>query len=514
MRRIYLLQLCLIFVVLLLMGCATPKHFTTMPKNDFPLRIGVLADSQITTKKGSFEYGMRRKAADSISHVAIRPASIEYLAHEMLDSLLIELEKEKVELILYLGDGANSGCKDELDTIFAKLEDSRKRSGIPSYYVIGNHDYLGAGNQTRMDIREELCDREFARINPPESKQDVITRIHKHNFESSKIDDNHIYTFQKVISQDNNGDNKCDDLSHFNIYYIGRIAPRNNPNDYEILLADTSDYRDVIHKASISHPVGSKKCEGIGLWGLKGSISDEKKDTAPSQIDKLISIANPNTAFRIIASHYRPKDFNALFPYSISPSSLISALGGLSSQGVNYWVSAHTHTEHPIAPEEYTVGNSLLGLGRNRMFLGINVGSTTDYYPHVVIIEKANKAAIPIDNWLSYRLIKYTDDRNTCLKIIGFAESMKSDFDQVCEDKSIPTVLGINQKYSEPCWSAVDVAKVQKNIDTLINKSELNLAIKREEVISCLTINAAENEYKSSKKILRRFTNFFDNLIP
>lgn len=322
---------------LFLSGCSmTGKHYKNIPEKPFPIKIGALADSQITSRKGSFNYGMRRKAADTISNVAIRPAAIEYLAPEMLRYFLAELEKERVDVIIYLGDGANSGCKDELDTVFLELEQSRKRSGIPSYYLIGNHDYLGTGNQVRFDIRENLCDRGFEG-NPPESKKEVIARINTHNVESSRIDESLSYTSEMVAVSSGDGNVRCNDKSQFNNYYVGKLTSKDiGKAKLEILLVDTSDYRDVMFKATIDNKSG---CEILGGWGMKGSLSYKKNDLAPSQIEKLLSMSDLSADYRLVASHYQPDDFNAIYPFNFSPSRVKDELGNLLSDGANYWLA-------------------------------------------------------------------------------------------------------------------------------------------------------------------------------
>ena len=335
-------------------GCS---HENTIKLNDykkeaFNIKIGLLGDSQITTEKGAFNYGMRRKAADRISKVAIRPTALEYLSLEMLDMFLSKLKK--VNIIFYLGDGANSGCKDELDKVFGVLKNFRHNNEIPIYYLIGNHDYLGTGNQTRYDIRENLCDSgcdnecgNGFNFNPPETKEEVIKRIDNFNKLSEKIDKNFSYSItpKTVYYKKEIEDKRCNDLKHYYLYYVGVLSSKNNNiPSIEFLLADTSDYRDIDWKPSYNDDRG---CEIIGAWGMKGSMSFDVKKTEIPQIKYLADNSNPDVDFRFIVSHYRPYEFNMINPFKYSLSRVKNKLGNLLSNGNNYWLSGHTHTKKP-----------------------------------------------------------------------------------------------------------------------------------------------------------------------
>jgi hypothetical protein len=124
---------------------------------DFPI-IGVAADSQITTTQGGYLAGLRDKAADRWVETAIRPLALELLAAPVLDYFLCRLTN--VDVILYLGDAANSGCEDELRQLFEVLERRRTNNclgWVPVFYVIGNHDYLGLGTTPDPSTRQTVC---------------------------------------------------------------------------------------------------------------------------------------------------------------------------------------------------------------------------------------------------------------------------------------------------------------------------------------------------------------------
>jgi 3',5'-cyclic AMP phosphodiesterase CpdA len=153
-------------VLALIMGCAGGQAGR---QPCLPIKIGLLANSQLTSDEGEImETGYRSKFMDKTVKVAIRPPALERcLAKEMLDVALEKLSEEKVDLILYLGDGANSGGTDEIEWLFNSLEKHRNKSGIPTYMVIGNHDYLGVGNTKNKVDRYVLLNPLGQAINPP-----------------------------------------------------------------------------------------------------------------------------------------------------------------------------------------------------------------------------------------------------------------------------------------------------------------------------------------------------------
>ena len=134
----------LVFSLILVAGCASRQA-------NLPIKIGLLSDSQITSPNSTLGCVYRNKDTDKRLEAAIRPPALEHLAAEVLKIGLDKLSEEddegkKVDVILYLGDGANSGGEDEIERLFEVLMEHRDKTKIPMFMVIGNHDYLGAGN--------------------------------------------------------------------------------------------------------------------------------------------------------------------------------------------------------------------------------------------------------------------------------------------------------------------------------------------------------------------------------
>ena len=470
---------------------AQPAPATSASRPVFPLTIGVLADSQITTVQGAWDYGMRRKYADRLASVAIRPPAVEYLSGLMLDRFLKSLEQEKVDVILYLGDGANSGCKDELDKVFAILDTARKRSGIPSYYVIGNHDYMGTGNQVKSSIRAKLCSGDGI-SNPAETKLQVLARISAHNAGNESLDKFFDYKEALTKSASRFAASECgdDDNTHYTYRQTARLVSKaGSASLVELFLLDTSDYRDVWFKPTVS--ADATGCEILGGWGAKGSVSYEKNSKG-SQIDDFVQAASANPDFRLMASHYRPTNLNALVPFGMSGSLVRDALGDLLSKGDNVWLSGHTHT-CDVKIERFSVGRTL---SKTKGYIdGVNVGSTTDYDAHAVIVGPYTGGAARLGKTgLGYRKVAYPQTAGLCGAVDQLARQREATFTPICGTSSYKTALGLDKKYQKRCFKEADVANARSNIDGFATHAAQALGTSADEVKACLAYAGSKAE--------------------
>jgi len=405
-------------------GCAAEKNSQQMR---FPLKIGLLADSQITSQNGFSDFSQRSKFADRLVEVAIRPPAVEgFLAEDMLRVAMEKLTEDAqghrkgVDVILYLGDGANSGGTDELDTLFAVLEDYRARTETPIFMVIGNHDYLGCGNSTTAGTRFALLNRDNRPSNPALSKYQVLERISRFNHASSDMPSNprfHYVDNLAMVEQ-----NK--DLDHeTGLYLCGMLScAEPGSQNVEILLLDSSDYKDA--------PDWSDAAE-LGFYGAIGSVSFKDEPGHVFQLGYLKQLIHDTSPpFRFVASHY-PKDHldritfakpgqvplnvtnlawevtEGAFGIPTFSESLNKNLAELlTPSGNNYWVSGHTHVSRMPAIEKMVVG----GLLRDRYCHALNVGSTTDYRAHVAIVEPYDRYKNRrIDGLIGYREIPLCD---------------------------------------------------------------------------------------------------------
>ena len=135
---------------------------------DSGLRIGFVADSQLQTRSNYHRVGgYRGVIEDAAVQGAIRPPALDWSARAMLRSDLAKLAEQGAKVIFFLGDGANNGCYDEFARGFADSEklapndasvlsllaEFRQKTRIPVYFVIGNHDILGAGSTSAAFCR-------------------------------------------------------------------------------------------------------------------------------------------------------------------------------------------------------------------------------------------------------------------------------------------------------------------------------------------------------------------------
>ncbi len=214
---------------LLLLACSIfTGGVTGKQKQDvhFPIKIGLLADTQLTSHNGFSNYNLRSKSADRMVDVAIRPPALEcFLTEEMLNIALKKLtqdaegEKDGVDVILYLGDGANSGGTDEIETVFSVLEKHRDATSIPIFVVIGNHDYLGCGNIVTPGTRFALLNRDGRPSNPALSKYQVLKKISEFNRANNNLPKNK--RFRYIDNCDSVERNK--ELDHNKGLYLGGL---------------------------------------------------------------------------------------------------------------------------------------------------------------------------------------------------------------------------------------------------------------------------------------------------
>ncbi len=409
------------------------------PEKPFPIKIGLLADSQITSQNGFSDFHYRSKTADNLVDVSIRPPALEcFLAEKMLEIALVKLTgdsqdgHEGVDVILYLGDAANSGGTDEIETVLNILDKYRMQAGIPIFILIGNHDYLGAGNIVSPGIRFAMLNREGQPDNPALTKYQVLKKFSDFNHQNNDIfNDNHFtYTDNIEIVEQNKH------LNHDTGLYLSGVLTytETGKTSVEIFLLDSSDYKDAPDWSEVA---------SLGFYGVIGSVSFKDEPGFVSQISYLKKFAQSSSPdFRILASHY-PKDhldritfakpdevplditnlawnvtegaFN-IPTFSKTLNQNLEKL--LTVEGKNYWVSGHTHVPTMPRPDKFIVG----GLVGEKYFRAINVGSTTDYRAHVAIFEHFRRYSNKhLDNSIGYREISLFDCDQALLTAIPAA---------------------------------------------------------------------------------------------
>jgi hypothetical protein len=425
MKRIIFL---LIFACSIFTGCVTEQQNRYVR---FPIKIGLLADTQLTSHNGFYNYSQRSKFADKMVDVAIRPPALEcFLAEEMLNIALKKLTNDNkgdeggVDVIIYLGDAANSGGTDEIELFFSILQKHRDATGIPIFVLIGNHDYLGCGNIVTPGTRFALLNRDDRPRNPALTKFQVLKKISEFNHASSNLPSNNKFKYfdnYEMVERNKESDHNS------GLYLSGLLSyAQEGKNSVEIFLLDTSDYKDAPDWSSIAD---------WGFYGVIGSLSYKDEPGVLSQTSYFKKVAGSSSPdFRFLASHY-PKDHldritltkpgevpldvtniaweitEGAFTFPTFSERLNQNLEELLSyKKRNYWLSGHTHVHTVPKPSRMVVG----GLLGDKYYDAINTGSTTDYRPHVVIVERYERRKNKrIDNFIGYRelpLFNYRED--------------------------------------------------------------------------------------------------------
>ncbi|OHB82204.1 MAG: hypothetical protein A2Z38_09555 [Planctomycetes bacterium RBG_19FT_COMBO_48_8] len=371
MKRITFLLLltCSIFT-----GCVTEKQKQYV---HFPIKIGLLADTQLTSHNGFSNYNQRGKFADRMVEVAIRPPALEcLLSEEMLNIALKKLtqddegEKNGVDVIIYLGDGVNSGGTDEIELFFSVLEKHREATGISIFVLIGNHDYLGCGNIETPGTRFALLNRDGRPSNPALSKYQVLKKISEFNHTSNNLPTNK--KFKYIDNYEAVERNK--ELDHNTGLYLSGLLSYSEEgnNSVEVFLLDTSDYKDAPDWSSLAK---------WGFYGVIGSLSFKDEPGVLSQISYFKNVASSSSPdFRFLASHY-PKDhldritfaMPGDVPFDVTNVAWEVVEGAfcfptfsetlnqnleklLSHKKKNYWLSGHTHVPTTPQPSKIVVG--------------------------------------------------------------------------------------------------------------------------------------------------------------
>jgi hypothetical protein len=527
-------------------GCAGDR-----PTRVLPIRIGLLADSQITSANSTPDCPYRSKSADRLSECAIRPPALEHLAAEMLQIALQRFPPD-IDVILYLGDGANSGGENEIEALFTVLDDHREASRIPIFMVIGNHDYLGVGNTSdplsrflllnhlRLDGAPALA----APYNRSLGKYELLRRISAFNRASRDLPANTRFRYT------DNADVLDPNRDHGGgLYLAGRlIYPKEGENAVEIFLADTSDYADTSFKPELR--IWDPFIPPWDFYGLQGSVSSRDRTAAagvprPSQIAYLRdSAAGAPAEFRFIASHYPPDNLDR--KRDDIPTSwhfeLMNLLHGMwetvestffanpyANQkldqwrikgNANYWLSAHTHRQSMMRPAQGQAHvGGIGGLLTGATFHNINVGSTTDYRAHIAVVEPYSKYEAQnnphvrkVDRHVQFREIPLFDGADPrekqylqrVLDAIADYGRAKRDTTHCMRYESDTqfgmSLLGLTRGYQDGRWTQADTEASRRRLDHFIEAwLSQHPGDDRADVVRCLAFIASASEAEACR---------------
>jgi hypothetical protein len=369
------------------------------------------------------------------------------------------------------------------------LDSFRRETGIPVYFAIGNHDYLGAGNTPFPSDRRRLCEQEDplkGSSNAPVSKYELIAMASRFNRSnpSSSPGWNYEDSFagrEEIVHEACFGESGAQkkrrydqQTERFGCFLAARLSRAISGERYEILIADTSDYRD---KGYLFGFPGKK------YLGLTGWITTSAPTSAPLDLPtqplwfQRRSDGTPHVRF--IASHY-PPDLLGKFSgrlRRIGWSGVLEKLGGMllpEPAAGNYWLYAHNHAFQDL--EEITVNvEDPGGEAAPLTIRSIGVGSTTDHggsaaeEPHALVIEiedggslKAEQVFPDVDcDWLDARL-----ERLWRVPIEGEA------FRPVRNDARGLSLIGLDRSYQAEDWDPVDRANALANLDEFIQSLE------------------------------------------
>ena len=485
--------------------------------------------------------------------MSIRPPAVEaFLAEEMLHVALHKLsgdtapDRPGVDVILYLGDAANSGGADEIDTVLGILAEHRRRTGTPIFILIGNHDYLGAGNIVSPGIRFAMLNQIGRPDNPALTKYAVLKRFSEFNHANNQLSGNTGFRYQDNLAQLE----KNSHLDHgAGLYLAGVVDYANGRNaPVQIFMMDSSDYKDSPNWSQVVN---------LGFYGIIGSVSFKDEPDFVSQCTYFKQFARaPGPDYRFLASHY-PKDHLDRVTFAKPgevPLNVTNLAWGLTEtafsvptfsktlnqnleplllrNGGNYWLSGHTHVTSMPRAERLVVG----GLTMEKYFNAVNVGSATDYRAHVAIIERYEpKKNYRLDRAVGYREIPLFDfDRSLAMSIIeaireygrrhaddqdfrpfipayqdwirmtqsggllGLLGPFKKDSAAAQPDRywvdAGATVLGLNKRYQDDGWTDAQTQAAAAHVRQFVDQFVTRTASDRKHVLAFLGLLAGAYE--------------------
>lgn len=431
---------------LFLKGCESNVDLQSEYPYESGVHIGIIGDSQIQTTSEEAAKSvniLKSKASDILMDSAIRPPIFNYTVDSNISYFVEKIADNNPDLVFFLGDLANNGCRDEIERGVKALRDGRDRFSTPIFLVIGNHDYLAAGNSAQYHYRKSLCGGEDNFL----SKFEVMEIFSSFNQESASIDGR--YTYTDSLIEDPFLEDKCGKKANKNDPFIGYRGMhgrdgcflagilKDESKNLEVVLLDSSDYADIDIEVILDS----------NLMGTMGNLSKRQVEWVLDQ-----SLVENN---RIFASHYpvkslvfNPKTFEErknLFKRAVNPV-------------MTTWFTAHTHDS-----VQKQIKKPLLMSIKDeepKYIVEVNVGSVIDHSIHALVVpigvtDGAGTLPHQID---SYKRIDFdfysisSHDGFLCNTIKNELEhaSIESDeytLKKVWRKKSGHTLLGLTKDY-------------------------------------------------------------------
>lgn len=400
---------------------------------EIPL-IGIVADSQLQTRVQNAEIPIWRDARSDtyLEDVTIRPPALDWSARYLLEAHLKRLVQGGAKAIFFLGDGANNGCHDEFLNGFGTrakmeendrgvlrlLEDFRLESGVPVYFVLGNHDFLAAGSTSQVkSARRPLCDDEPNKpgANQPLSRYEVIKAIDEFNRANAGFADgfaaDYVSTFGSEMRQHCLGSNAPPIKNEHRRRGCHYAAVLDFPNSRapvaQFFLVDTTDYVDVMP----FKPFG-KQLESVrGATSFKSPLSQtaffrrhaDRAGRIPLRFALMHYPVNALTLRRapIVGKLLGVPGYSQRFLDLFVADPGDGAPPRLRQQD-GFVLSGHTHEPAEPRLTDYKAFGGLYSIGE------LNVGSTTDHPGHAALVRVARPAGARAT--LEYRVVQLSED--------------------------------------------------------------------------------------------------------
>jgi len=391
------------------------------------LRVGFVADSQIQTRSNYNRVtGYRGPIEDSRVQGAIRPPALDWAARSMLRSDLAQLVAQGAKLIFFLGDGANNGCYDEFARGFADdanlapndasvlslLAEFRRAYRVPVYFILGNHDVLGAGSTSATKKRDRFCKGEVA-PNRYITKFEAMKWTEAFNQGNAGLPNAGTYRSNWASNEDtiliNCGGAQVAQDKNRGCYLAATVDTSIDGRSAQFLLLDTNDWADVV-----------TLFPGFEQKGARGAMTFVDKGGILSQTSWFNAHASQSVDLRVALSHYdivglrsqllklkfskKSQRYLELFTEGHEPAVPI--------QTQAYVVTGHTHTRtyvnewRPFAMDCGVLPGSCADTNRFQ-FVELNIGSTTDYTSFTTLAQFDPDPAKPADVY--YKRVEVRD---------------------------------------------------------------------------------------------------------
>lgn len=378
------------------------------------LRLGFVADSQLQTRANYDLIPLyRSKLAEIVVKTAIRPPALDWAARAILWTHLLQLKQQGAAAIFYLGDGANNGCYDEYalgypkgsgnvavneEGILALLDRFRREERVPVYFILGNHDVLGAGSTSTEALREKFC-KNSKGAKPYVTKLDAMRLANAFNAANKFPSWTYKSSFdEQALERNCKRDASIPQHRSRGCYLAGAVDYRGSKGSAQFLLLDTNDWADVS-----SNSIGKIMQEGI-----RGAMTfvDDEGTGITSQTTWFDRHASGRVNVRLGLSHYDVRGLTRLIPFLGKTSSKTQRYMNLftaedeSQSGAKpekfpvqdkaYIVTGHTHAKK-IANKlfKFSTDCGTFSCAKTNQFRirELNVGSTTDYSNYATIAQ-------------------------------------------------------------------------------------------------------------------------------